>query len=364
MKKLRLALVSLSLVALAAGSAFADKVPEIKDWSLEDLPGLQPLADQNEIEPNDACPGEVYNVGDTFHGAISPAGDLDWINFSANAGDEITIGTDQDAGLPTVDTVIELWDNACGSMLTSNDDGGPGLYSLISGFSAPYTGTYSLKIRGFSATSSTGNYIAIGSVVTPQGPGVCPLGLYKGVKRNANVDIPDNDPNGICLPEIVFWDVPGQIITDVVVDLNIEHTWVGDLVITLCHTSDSGVVTCVDLVNRPGVPQSTFGCAGDLVSDPENKYYFSSRPDLEPLGENDCPSAIPAACYGTAPENGANDLSVFNGLALGDGSWQVCLNDNAAGDVGFVYNWSIHVLAEAPVGVDQQSWGNIKASYR
>ena len=158
--------------------------------------------------------------------------------------------------------------------------------------------------------------------------------------------------------------MPGLVITDVVVDLNIEHTWAGDLTITLCHTDGGGVVTCVDLVNRPGVPQTSFGCSGDLVSDPENKYYFSSRADLDPLGEIDCPSILDPACYNTAPENGVNDLSIFNGLPLGDGSWQLFISDSAAGDVGFVYNWSVHLLAEAPISVEPSSWGNIKASYR
>jgi subtilisin-like proprotein convertase family protein len=369
MKKLQLVLVSMSIIALAAGSAFATKQDEInnlllKPWSLQGLPGMIILADVNETEPNDVCPGEAHTLGDTFHGAINVGGDLDWISFSLTAGDELTIGTDADGGLPTVDTLIELWDDTCGLMLTSDDDGGPGLYSLISNYAAPYTGTYSLKIRAFGA-ASTGNYIALGSSVTPAGPGFCPIGQYKGVKRNVNLDIPDNDPvNPLVCPPITFNPVPGLVITDVVVDLNIEHTWVGDLIITLQHTSDGGVVTSVDLVNQPGVPETGFGCSGDLVTDPENKYYFSSRPDLAPLGEFDCPSVLVPACYNTAIENGVNDLSIFNGLALGDGTWELIISDNAAGDTGYVYNWSVHLLADAPVSVESSSWGNIKASYR
>jgi len=367
MKSFRLALLALTIVALAVGSAFATKQDEInslalKPWALDDLPQLSALADVNEAEPNDACPGNAYTAGDTFHGAISPAGDLDWITFSANAGDEITIGTDVDGANPTVDTVIELYRDDCSTLLTSNDDGGPGLYSLISGFAAPYTGTYNLKIRGFSATTSQGNYIALGNIVGGTGPGFCPLGTYKAIKRNVNLDISDVLGPTVA-PDITFWDLPGMVVTDVVIDLNIEHTWVGDLVITLCHTSDSGAVTCVNLVDRPGVPQSSFGCSGDLVSDPENKYYFSSRPDLEPLGENDCPSVIDPACYHTAVES-VPGLEVFNGIPFGDGTWSLEIVDNAAGDDGFLYNWSVHILADAPVAVEASTWGNIKANYR
>ncbi|MBZ0268849.1 hypothetical protein K8I85_11885 [bacterium] len=366
MKSFRLALLALTIVALAVGSAFATKQDEIdglalKPWSITDLPQLAALADVNEAEPNDACPGNAYTAGDTFHGEINPAGDLDWITFSANAGDEITIGTDVDGALPTVDTVIELFADDCTTVLTTNDDGGPGLYSLISGFAAPYTGTYNLKIRGFSATTSVGNYTALGNVVVPQGPGFCPLGTYKAIKRNVNLDITDAAP--LVAPDITFWDLPGMVITDVVIDLNIEHTWVGDVVITLCHTSDGGAVTCVNLLDRPGVPASSFGCSGDLVSDPENKYYFSSRADLAPMAETDCPATIDPACYHTAPES-VPGLEVFNGLDFGDGSWSLEIVDNAAGDDGFLHNWSVHLLADAPVANEASSWGNIKASYR
>ena len=366
---MRVFLLTLSIVVLAAGSAFASKQDEIdaqalKPWSITDLPQLAILADVNEAEPNDVCPGNLYTLGDNFHGAIDPPGDLDWICFSATAGDEITIGTDEDLGLPTVDTVIELYSDDCVTLLTSNDDGGPGLYSLIADFPAPYTGDYYLLIRGYSASTGPGNYVALGNVTTPQAPGFCPLGTYKAIKRNVNLDIPDNDPGApLVCPPIEFWEVPGFVITDVVVDLNIEHTWVGDLKITLCHTSDGGVVTCVDLLDRPGVPAGSYGCSGDLVTDPEAKYYFSSRPDLAPLGEDDCPAVIPAACYNIAPES-VNDLSVFNCIEFGNGSWSLIVADNAGGDTGIVYNWSVHLLADAPVSVEDASWGAIKATYR
>lgn len=365
MKSFRLAMLALTIVALAVGSAFATKQDEldellVRPWSLTDLPQLVILADVNESEPNDACPGNAYTPGDNFHGEITP-GDQDWISFSANAGDVITIGTDADGGLPTVDTTIELFAGDCATSLAFDDDGGPGLYSLIAGLAAPATDTYNLKIQGFSS-SSAGNYVALGTVQGGSGPGACPLGLYKAIKRNVNAVISDAAGPTVA-PTISFWDDPGLVVTDVVIDLNIEHTWVGDLVVTLCHTSDAGVVTCVDLINRPGVPQSSFGCSGDLISDPENKYYFSSRPDLEPLGENDCPAVIGQACYNTAVES-VPGLEVFNGMAFGDGTWSLEIVDNAAGDDGFLYNWSVHLLADAPVSTESASWGQIKSDYR
>jgi subtilisin-like proprotein convertase family protein len=197
----------------------------------------------------------------------------------------------------------------------------------------------------------------------PSVPGDCPVGYYKASKINVNQEIPDNDPAGLCAPEIKFNPQPSWAIQDVVIDLNMNHTWVGDLVITLTHTSSTGEVKSVDLLNRPGVPESSFGCSGDLVSDPENKYYFSRRHDLDPMGEFDCPSIIEPGCYKTAIEN-AEGLGIFGGQACGDGTWQLCLTDNAAGDVGTIFNWSVHLRCEQPVSVEETSWGKVKSVYR
>ncbi|GJM45302.1 MAG: hypothetical protein DHS20C21_21440 [Gemmatimonadota bacterium] len=361
MKSMRLVILSLSILVLATGAAFADKQGELdalalKPWSLEDIGALSALADVSETEPNDACgAGNAYTLGDTFHGEIT-AGDEDWISFSCTAGDEITIGTDEDLGLGTVDTFIELWDDACGAMLASNDDGGPGLYSLIADFPAPYTGTYRLKIRGFSGTSA-GFYTALGGCVTPPAPGFCPIGTYKGSKINVGAAIADT-LGPVITPAIKFND-QNCVITDVIIDLNIEHTWVGDLVINLVHTSDGGVVTTVPLVDQPGVPESTFGCAGDLVSDPESKYYFSSRPDLAVLGQDDCPASFVPACY-----QSEGDLGALNGLFVGDGTFHLEITDNSAGDEGFVHNWSVHLQCDTPISVEENTWGGIKAIYR
>jgi subtilisin-like proprotein convertase family protein len=357
-----------SMLLLCVGSAFADKQSEMdeylqKPWSITDLPQInQTLADVFETEPlNDTCPGEPYTLGDTYHGSLT-TGDDDWVNFSCNAHDVMTLGTQTDNTGDDVDTVIELWDDTCTNMLISDDDGGPGLYSLIDGFKAPYTGSYSLKIRGFAGVS-TGDYQFIGSCTPQAGPVDCPVGLYKASKINVNAEIPDNDPAGLCTPEIKFNPMPGFAIADVVIDINMNHTWVGDLVITVTHTSSTGVVKSADLVNRPGVPESSFGCSGDLISDPEAKYFFGSDPALEPLGEFDCPSIIDPACYAVAIEN-PGALEIFRQQECGDGTWQLCVTDNASGDVGTVFNWSVHLLCDKPISVEEKTWGEVKGLYR
>ena len=124
------------------------------------------------------------------------------------------------------------------------------------------------------------------------------------------------------------------------------------------------MVKTVDLLQRPGVPESGAGCPGDLVCDPENKYYFGSDTSLEPMGEFDCPSIIEPGCYAVAIENVAG-LEIFRDQPKGDGEWTLCISDNAAGDLAFINNWSVHLLCEpGPVSVDDASFGKVKSAYR
>jgi subtilisin-like proprotein convertase family protein len=202
----------------------------------------------------------------------------------------------------------------------------------------------------------------IGSCSQPVGPGSCPVDQYSVKTAVVNSPIPDNDPgNPLVTPPIQFDPKPGFLITDVVVDLKIEHTWVGDLVVTLKHTSSGGEVKTVDLLNRPGVPPNTFGCAGDLI--PDSDYYFGTGAELTPIGEGDCPTVVPPACYAVAPEN-AEGLEIFRSQPVDDGSWELLVTDNAVGDDGYLHGWSLYILSNAPVSVNEASWGSIKARYR
>ena len=83
--------------------------------------------------------------------------------------------------------------------------------------------------------------------------GVCPVSSYDSQTQvlTPSVPIPDNDPSGILVSDIQFPPQSGMIITDVVVELEIEHTWVGDLTVRLQHTSSSGTVKSVDLIAKP-----------------------------------------------------------------------------------------------------------------
>jgi hypothetical protein len=170
----RIAIAVGLMLVLAALPAFAGKeVPVVPDKSSEanelywnPVPGNALLADVPEDENiNNACPGQPFNCGDVLRPAAITAGDVDYIYFTANAGDLITFGTDGD---PTVmDTKVYLFNADCSVQLAYDDDSGPGLASLISNFYACYTGVYVGKITGY-GTTTTGTYKAF---VTCQGSG-------------------------------------------------------------------------------------------------------------------------------------------------------------------------------------------------
>jgi hypothetical protein len=161
----------LLMLGLAAGICFAEPGGyDEKPWAYPD--GF--FADRDtygEQEPNDPCGSDqAVACGDVVDpGCIDYVADHDWYAFEVQAGIGITCGTDESVGLPTVDTYIELYADDCVTQLTYDDDGGPGTYSLISDFVAPYTGTYHLLVRSY-GDYYTGCYRVFFDCATPPPP--------------------------------------------------------------------------------------------------------------------------------------------------------------------------------------------------
>lgn len=155
-------------IGFTANFAMADKA-KIDDpnwhWVMDGTRAIYP-----EQEPNNTCPGQAMSCGDIISPAYLTAGEQDWYRFYANAGDPLTMGTDAYNG-SSVDTYIELYFECGGTIIAQDDDSGPGLFSLISNFAAPYTGYYDLKVRGYGSTSA-GDYIFFVNC-TPPGTGAC-----------------------------------------------------------------------------------------------------------------------------------------------------------------------------------------------
>jgi subtilisin-like proprotein convertase family protein len=124
------------------------------------------------------------------------------------------------------------------------------------------------------------------------------------------------------------FDLPGcrsGTIDDLNVGLDISHTWVGDLKLTLTSPDNTKVV----IMDRPGSPPSLFGCSGD------NVYAVLDDEGTDPV-ETTCFSD--PAITGTLIPNYA--LTAFNGQD-GAGTWTLDIEDFFGGDDGTLHDWSL-----------------------
>ena len=108
-----------------------------------------------ETEVNDSLgAADEMLLGDDYTGMISVDTDDDYVSFTATAGEIVTAETV--IGGTNFDTVLWLLDGT-GSVLTSDDDSGPGLLSLIQ-YTIPASGTYYLVVNS-AAHYYTGSYL-------------------------------------------------------------------------------------------------------------------------------------------------------------------------------------------------------------
>lgn len=121
-------------------------------------------------------------------------------------------------------------------------------------------------------------------------------------------------------------DVPANYVGDIVdldFQLAIDHTYVGDLIVTL--TSPGG--TIVTLMDRPlsPTPSGIFGCSGD---------------DIDTIIDDEAATALESQCAGATPTiSGSHSptglLSDFDGEAIA-GTWTLTVTDNAGADTGTI----------------------------
>ncbi|QIE59016.1 HYR domain-containing protein [Rasiella rasia] len=125
-------------------------------------------------------------------------------------------------------------------------------------------------------------------------------------------------------------------ITDLNVDLDIPHAWVGDLIVELTGPDGTSVV----IVDQPGVPASTFGCAGaDILATMDDEA-------TDPV-EDECDAGVPTINGSFIPNN---PLAAFDGLST-VGDWTLTVTDTfPAGDDGVLAAWGITYEYLAPAG--------------
>ncbi len=146
--------------------------------------------------------------------------------------------------------------------------------------------------------------------------------------NTTSLDIPDNDPNGVQSSLVV---PANNIITDLNVEVDLPHTWVGDLFISLAHNG-----TTVTLMDQPGVPASQYGCNQDNV--------LATFDDeaVVPV-ETACGTSGSGVGGFVIPEAA---LSVFDGMDQA-GTWTLFISDAVGQDLGTLENWCINVTSDA-----------------
>jgi hypothetical protein len=155
-----------------------------------------------------------------------------------------------------------------------------------------------------------------------------------------DVAIPDNDPDGIWIGPM--YTGPGYTIQDVILDLEMHHTWVGDLIIEVWYDVDCDDIPDIEggVLCRPGLEgcptDGCCGCSGDF----DDVYSFD---DTAASIEDICPALFEGGCYG--PDYDSIGLDVFDGLETG-GCFSLHVIDGAAGDEGLIYSYEICILRE------------------
>jgi len=200
----------------------------------------------------------------------------------------------------------------------------------------------------------------------------CNLNGYKSetIKYDPAVAIPDNNAGGVTLGPLSFPD-DGTAIADVILSLQATHTYVGDLKVTLRY--DLGCDASIDaqsvVLCRPRGTQSStpapcgtgtgFGCSGNLDCSKEYKFDDGGTAFM---AQGSCPSTISQGCYKPSSVGGT-PLAAFADMRK-NGCWTLHIADLAAQDIGTVCEWTVHLYNHEAVGVEGQTWGQVKVLYR
>ena len=151
-------------------------------------------------------------------------------------------------------------------------------------------------------------------------PVSCDAGAYQTVPcSKPNAPIPDDDPVGVTDQLVIDEDYR---IDRLQFFVGIDHTFLGDLSVTLQHV-ESGL--SARIIDRPG---------GELCSG--NDAFIDFDDGASPA-DDEClsftPSAFANETYGTT-----DPLSVFDGIST-QGTWRLTVVDNAGADTGILKQW-------------------------
>jgi subtilisin-like proprotein convertase family protein/uncharacterized protein YvpB len=146
---------------------------------------------------------------------------------------------------------------------------------------------------------------------------------------NQPISIPDDNLSGV---NNDIWIPDGRILVNLRLYIDITHTWVGDLVITLTNQKTGKSITVLD---RPGSPP--YYCSYDGI--------VSILADYAAQPVDDQCSSYPHAISGIyQPMQGFN---IFTNTGI-SGTWRLNVSDHYINDVGTLNHWCLQAdVAEA-----------------
>lgn len=141
-----------------------------------------------------------------------------------------------------------------------------------------------------------------------------------------------------------------EVISDVTLTINMEHSWIGDITATLTHV-DTGSV--INLIPAALSDSSNLGVdLGGTDTLSPGLYTFSDA-GTETLGTAAAAGAsnyeIPLGTYlaSDGTSTGSASLAALFGGESTAGSWRIDFTDSAGGDDGNINGWSINFTSTA-----------------
>ncbi len=127
-----------------------------------------------------------------------------------------------------------------------------------------------------------------------------------------------------------------QSIISVTSSMNFDHSYVGDLDVELVSPQNTIRV----VFDRPGVPATSFGCAGDDITASFSDSYTNTAAAFE----NTCNGATPTISGNYQP------LEAFSAFAgqNSQGNWTLRITDNFDDDGGALLSWSLDICGLVP----------------
>jgi len=195
----------------------------------------------------------------------------------------------------------------------------------------------------------------------------CDLAGYKaGVQTFPTpVPIPDNNVAGVTVGPIIIAD-DNSLIDDVVIDLKIAHTWIGDLTVRIGYDEncDGAIDVSSTVICRPGNATCTgtaVGCSSNFLC--ANGLFFDDvAPAALPTASCLTGTNVAAGCYRPTGA-GTGPLSIFEGHRKG-GCWYMFVNDQAGADLGTICEWSVHLKNRTTIATVPASWSSTKVLFQ